>query len=388
MWPVKGCAVSVKRFKGTKKCTSYKEMCAFLNIEAALRGPARQKQLSELRKYYDIETHKGGRYTLTYLTQQEREHRDGISSGKIKVIDGYEVNLKAPTCYEHTKIDQTILYFALNYNAETFAEFLAQCFGGCRYFRHILSQSTDEQYSFNALCKRYWIHDHEADNRVLLTLSATDDLIRDRLKKKVENSLSSFEQSGFIQVKEVYLLSDYQRVGAELIQPYVDQAYKNLGFQYPSIDMKSKAKREAFKKERNKLYQVDYPDKEIWRKEFQITPLLSPQSVEYPSMTEDELNHSLTLFFNVLREKLLYTVRMATNRIGFPAVQPNYGKAFALDTMAKAIIQTYCVFEADANESQRLQNYNFYAVSNFIDQCKPRFHEPEDEKSPENLRDL
>ena len=77
---------------------------------------------------------------------------------------------------------------------------------------------------------------------------------------------------------------------------------------------------------------------------------------------------------------------MATNRIGFPAVQPNYGKAFALDTMAKAIIQTYCVFEADANESQRLQNYNFYAVSNFIDQCKPRFHEPEDEKSPENLK--
>lgn len=378
----------MKRFKGTQKFKNYKEMCEFLGMEPALRGSEREKQLYELRNHYDIEKHKSGRYSITYLSQKEQKRREGIASGKIKVIDGYEVNLKSPNCYEHTGIDKVILHCALNCKAETFAEFYAQCFGQCGYFQHILSDSLDEQYSFKALLKLYRIYEDEMDGGSLLTLSATDELMRSRLKEKIENCLDNLERKKFIKVNERYLLSNKTYVLAETVQPYVDQAYKNLGFRNPGLDMKSRSKREAFKKERNNLYQVDHPNVKIWRKELQITPLISPSHAAYPNMTEDERDHSLTLFFNVLQEKLLYDIAMATTRIGFPVQRPGYGEALVYDSMAKYIVKTYCVFEPGANDYTSLRNYSFYKVSNFEDMCKTRNHEPKCEEIPENIRDL
>ena len=129
-----------KRFKGTKIFLNYKELCTFLEIEPASRGTAKEQQLKELQKTYNIVKHNSGRYEVTYLTQKERDYKAGITGGWIQTIDGIEVNLKSPKCFQHTRINDYILHCALNTNTESMRDFQILCFHQCSYFYKLLNK--------------------------------------------------------------------------------------------------------------------------------------------------------------------------------------------------------------------------------------------------------
>lgn len=377
----------MKRFKGTKKFNSYKEVCAFLGIEPAPKGVQRQKQLSALKKYYDIEQHKGGRYSLTYLTQKEQKRREDNAAGKIKVIDGHEINIMAPSCYKQIGIDDVILYHALNCKAKTWAEFYGQCFAGCSYFQHILSSSQDKEKNFEAFCNQLGLNKEYIDRHTLMTLSITDELIRSDLKDKVKYCLSTFKKNGFIIIEEFYQLSDKTSAPAEEILPYIQQAYKNLGIKNLGFYLKSSKNRKKYIDERNRLYEAKHPGVRILQKTIEITPQLSPSDTAYPCMTKEEQDSILSKFFVIFREKLIYRITKNTNRIGFPLTQAQYGKNLYAPT-ATRIVETYCVFEPNAKDYTQLIDYDFYAVCNFVDECNSRIHESKHEKIPENQRDF
>jgi len=350
-----------KRFKGAKTFKNYKELCAFLEIEPAPRGTAKEEQLKELRKTYDIIKFDSGRYTVTYLTQKELEYRAGITGGWIQTIDGYEVNLKSSQRYQHTGIDDYILYCALNSSTETMRDFQILCFHSCSYFYKLLNRDYNGNDGLDSLQEQY----------DAFILTKVDELIEGRLDDKVDYLLKEFEKKKYISVERYYRLNNKSTVSLEIIQPYVDEALKVLNYKNEYFACRSKLSREIYFQKRNELFQEgEETDLEIVRKELHITPLLTPTDDRYPKLSQEQQAKVLNNFFNVFRARLLFDLQ-TTYKISRAQV-PTRLKAGIhdkdIEQLLSEIIEKYCSYEATSNDiSFNSKQFDYYAVSGLED---------------------
>lgn len=350
----------LKRFKGTQTLKNYQELCSFLEIESAPRGTAREKQLEDLRKTYDIVKHKSGRYDVTYLTQAEREHRAGIAGGWIQTIDGVEVNLKSPQCYQHTGIDDYILYCALKADTETMRDFQILCFHECSYFYKLLNKGYSGTDGLNSLQEQY-------DTFIL---TKADELIEGRLDDRVDYLLEKLEKGNCIKLDRFYRLSNDSIASLKTVQPYVDQALKELGYKNEYYACRSKTSREDYFQKRNELYQEgEQTDLKIVRKELHIIPLLSPTDDRYPKFTQEQQSEILTHFFNVFRAKLLYSLKAPgkIDRSKVPVRLKTGIQKKSIEQSIAEVIEKYCTYEAGNEASFDMKQFNYYAVSGLED---------------------
>lgn len=360
-----------KRFQGTKTFNSYKELCAFLEIDPAPRGTARQKQLEELRRSYKITKHKSGRYDITYLTKPTRKRKEGIASGQIQTIDGVKVDLESPTRYKHTRIDDYILYCALNADTETMRDFQIQCFNQSNYYYKLLNREYSGPDDLDSLQGQY-------DTFIL---DKADELICGRLDDRVDYRLKKLEEKKYIKVWRCYLLSNKSTVSVESVKPYVKKALKKLGCKNEYYAFRSKAIREKYIELRNEYFQKGTgTDLEIRRKELHITPLLSPDDDRYPKLTQEQCAEILSHFFNVFRANIRYDLT-------HPKIDRKTGEEKKIITIAKIparlkkgvqeeaveeqvvskvseVIEKYCTYEATSNNiAVDTSKFNYYAVS-------------------------
>lgn len=356
-----GGVISVpKRFKGTQNVKNYHELCSFLKIEAAPRGAAREQQLEDLRKTYDITKHKSGRYDITYLTQIERDHRNGVAGGWIQTIDGVEVNLKSPQCYRHTGIDAYILCCALTTDTETMRDFQLLCFHQCSYFHKLLNKRYSGDDGLNFLQDQY-------DTFIL---TKADELIEGRLDDRVDYLLEKLEKDKYIKLDRFYRLSNGSIASLDTVQPYVDQALHELGHRNEYYACRSKASREDYFQKRNELYQAgEQTDLKIVRKELHIIPLLTFTDDRYPKFTQEQQSETLTHFFNVFRAKLLYDLK-TPGKIDLSKVPTRLKKGIQNKSVEQSIaevIEKYCTYETCDNEAFDIKRFNYYAVSGLED---------------------
>ena len=360
-----------KRFQGTKTFNSYKELCAFLEIEPAPRGPAKKKQLEELQKTYDITKHTSGRFKVTYITQEERKRKEGIASGQIQTIDGVKVDLVSPTRYKHTRIDDYILYCALNADTETMRDFQVLCFYQCNYYYKLLSREYSGPDDLDSLQGQY-------DTFIL---DKADELICGRLDDRVDYRLKQFEKKNYIKVWRCYLLSDKSTIAIDAVEDCVKKALKDVGCENEYYAFRTKATREKYIELRNKYFQeATKTDLEIRRKELHITPLLSPDDDRYPKLTQEQCAEILNHFFNVFRANILYdlTHPKINRKTGeekkiitiekIPAllkkgIQEQAVEAQVVSKISE-VIEKYCTYEATSNSiSVDTSKFNYYAVS-------------------------
>lgn len=346
-----------KWFKGTKTFNSYKELCQFLEIEPAPRGLQKENQLLELSAHYDITRHKSGRYTVAYITQRERERREGIYRGWIQTIDGVEVNLRSPNCYQHTGIDQYILHCALTAATSTKTEFYLKCFHQSEYFQRVLCSDYAGAGCLTELKAKYPVN----------VLAAADEIISTRLAGKADYLLEDFVEKGYIRINQFYLLSDGTHATIEEIQPYVNQALENLGFESEFHACRLKAYRKKYFLERNRLYQEgEHTDLKIYRKELHIIPLIGPKNPNYPNIGPEAQEAILRKFFPVLRAKLVYDL---DTKEKYHFMMPLDRKGLHKQSVAQQIaevINQYCVYAPGGSDFDANQ-YDYYAVCNLLD---------------------
>ena len=351
--------MGAKWFKGTKTFNSYKELCEYLGIEPARRGAEREKQMQELSANYDIAKKKGGRYAITYITSAEQQRRKGIAAGWIVTIEGTEVNLRSPNCYQSTGIDQYILSCALTATTATKTGFILLCFHQCDYFQKILCSDYTGAGSLHDLREAYTIS----------ALAAADEIISSRLVGKIDYLLTDYEKKGYINVKQDCLLNDGSHATVGEIQPYVEQALMNLNLESEFHACHVRATREKFFRERNRLYQeATGTDLCIRRKELHITPLIKPSHKQYPHIGPQTQEEILRKFFEVLRAKLLYDLRTKNKYARLlPSGKDRNGihKKTVAEQTAE-IISEYCVYFPDAAVFDP-KRYDYYAVGNLAD---------------------
>lgn len=346
-----------KRFKGTKIFLNYKELCTFLEIEPASRGTAKEQQLKELQKTYNIVKHNSGRYEVTYLTQKERDYKAGITGGWIQTIDGIEVNLKSPKCFQHTRINDYILHCALNTNIETMRDFQILCFHQCSYFYKLLNKKYSGTDGLDSLQKQY----------DTFFITKADELISGRLDDRVDYLLEQFEKKGYIKLERFYRLSNDSTASINTIQPYVNKALEELGCKNEYYACRSKSIREKYFQIRNELYQKgEDTGLEIKRKELHIIPLLSPSDDRYPHLNQVQCSEILTSFFKVFRAKLLYefTTNEKIRKSQIPSKLKIGIQEKTAEQIVSEIIEKYCTYEATSNDvSFDIKQFNYYAVS-------------------------
>ena len=361
--------MTTKRFNNTKTFNNYKELCSFLNIETVPRGKAKENQLAELRKHYDIVQYKSGRYKITYLTQDTLEYRESVKSGKIQTIDGCEINLKSPNCYRDTGIDDYILLCALTAETETMRDFQILCFHQCSYFYKLLNQGYCGADGLDVMKNTY-------DTFVL---TKANELIEGRLDDKVDYLLEQFEKKGYIIVDRFYRLSNNSTATIESIQPYVDAALKELNYKNEYYACRSQLSRDAYFQKRNELYQKgENTTLVICRKELHIRPLLLPTDDKYPKLRQEEQNKILSRFFHVFRAKLLYDLKTSIRII--PPTDFRTGvQTHSIEQLISEVVEKYCTYEDDNDGLCNLAQFNYYAISNLGDSPGPDTMEEQSE---------
>ena len=138
-----------KLIEGKHRYKSYKEACNALGIEPAKRGKAKDAQIEEIKKYYDIKFNPNNTVTLTYLKAKEKKTETKnkkyniskydsknilkqIEDQKIIPFEGNYINCYNPRLfsknkegkYPYSDINDWLLYIAFSLNGITVNEYL------------------------------------------------------------------------------------------------------------------------------------------------------------------------------------------------------------------------------------------------------------------------
>lgn len=332
----------MKKLRGKHHYKSYKELCAALAIKPAPRGPEREKQKKSIAKLYQMDVRANNSIDLTRIPQEKATRQDKLDRGQIRVIDGREVDLGSNLLYQDTHIDQLILFRALmaKDRIDTKEGFVISCFDRTKFFRELLDRDS-----------------LESGNYSVDSIHLVHDLVVSRLFSMVNTRLARFEKKGYIRTRRYYLLKGDDEASIEEVQPYVNQALKEMGLKSEFQAYVNKDRRDEFLDLRSCLYQEN-GGKAIIGKKFHIEPLIDLQPWEtyededgtiIASLTNKDIQIILTSFFDIFREKAVYdfekTTRPKEGKQGFSLKQMEERKRRKehFEEVAK-IINTYCAY--------------------------------------------
>lgn len=332
----------MKKLRGKHHYKSYKELCAALDIDPAPRGQEREKQKRSIAKLYQMDVHANNSIDLTRIPQKKATRQDKLDQGQIRVIDGREVDLGSNLLYQDTCIDQLILYRALmaKDRIDTKEGFVISCFDRTKFFRELLDRDS-----------------LESGNYSVESIHLVHELVVSRLFAMVNTRLARFEEKGYIRTRRYYLLKGNSEASIEEVQPYVNQALKEMKLKREFQAYANKDCREKFLDLRSSLYERN-GGRPIISKKFHIEPLIHLEARDsyededgmvIADLTNKDIQIILTSFFDIFREKAIYDFEKKTNpknaktRVSLDYIRECKFRKEHFEEVAE-IVNTYCAY--------------------------------------------
>jgi len=350
----------MKMLRGKHHYKSYKELCAALGIEPAPRGLQREAQKGNIQKTYQITVQPNNSIDLLRIPVKAAERQKKLDRGRIRVVDGREVDLGSNLLYQDTCIDQLILFRALTTKGKTNTKegFVTSCFDRTKLFRELLTRGR-----LVSEARKYSVE----------SMNIVHELVVSRLYSMVNTRLERFKKKEYIDLHRFYQLKNGEEASIEDVQPYVEQALRKMGLKTEFQAYANKQTREKFLELRSDYYEQDY-GKKILCKRFIINPLLELDAWEchvgyddtITYLTNRDIQIILTSFFDIFREKAIFDLENT--------IKPKLGKGRPSQTQEKMrqvkkehveeikeIISTYCAYMNTPLEREKQKA--FYSIS-------------------------
>ena len=343
-------------------------MCVALGITAAPRREKREQQKKDVAASYDMTVHKNNSITLVPITKKMRADREWEArkaTGRVVEIDEVEVDLGSNYCFRDTGID-TLVWSAVRRveGQETVKSiFICDIFARTRFFKELLNKEA-------ALPSKYSKESYAiVQDKVVARLTS---LVNDRLQK--------WEAQGLIETEVLYCSSSGRLHYDWKVQPYIDEALRQLGLK-SEFQANMSSKREEFYELRNTLFEADYHDRltakkvyiEILLDDEQYDPYLDEEEDEdrcpNGELTNRRIAKILVQFFDVFRAKVCRDLELEMEAT-LPAIgtKPGTNGRTREDYLgAIEIINTYCAYQTTPDADSVEDPTCFYSMEELMD---------------------
>ena len=343
-------------------------MCVALGITAAPRREKREQQKKDVAASYDMTVHKNNSITLVPITKKMRADREWEArkaTGRVVEIDEVEVDLGSNYCFRDTGIDTLVWNAVRRVDEKTVVKsnFVCDIFARTRFFKELLNKEA-------ALPSKYSKESYAiVQDKVVARLTS---LVNDRLQK--------WEAQGLIETEVLYCSSSGRLHYDWKVQPYIDEALRQLGLK-SEFQANMSSKREEFYELRNTLFEADYHDRltakkvyiEILLDDEQYDPYLDEEEDEdrcpNGELTNRRIAKILVQFFDVFRAKVCRDLELEMEAT-LPAIgtKPGTNGRTREDYLgAIEIINTYCAYQTTPDTNSGEDPTSFYSMEELMD---------------------
>lgn len=329
---------------------SYKELCALIHLIPAKRGPEREAQFNEIKRYYNVKRNNDNSYSISFITEDDRKR----ANGQIITLDGKEVDLLSPNLYANTGIYDYINYRLImnadssKHRKQTKQTLVLDCFCRTKLARYLLNK-----YNTFALA-RYSDY----------ALSLMDKYVIHRLYDLVDTQIERLVAEDILCADYYYIDNDKQRIclSKEDMDSIERQALSSAGCENTYQVYQSKATKEIFTNTRNSLV-LAKTGKEVFVSRYNVNFSENITQDKYQSYRDmfyvdsEESQIILTKFFDAFRKKAYFCLKRDIENSDDPVLTRFDGGWQAL-----RIIDEYCAYMYNAPSSSYLKSQVFYSL--------------------------